>query len=122
MLKEYLPPSAKARTRTSHRHQVRASSDHTATIFGTHQPIVGERNRQSVPDLRPQQSGRGYRLGDLHRLTPQYGRAASEVFPVGRWHKGGSYGSDVNFPVPQAEQNNPNIPAARRPASIEMHS
>ena len=32
------------------------------------------------------------------------------VFPTGAWHKGGNYGSDVNFPIPQAEQNNPNVP------------
>lgn len=55
--------------------------------------------------------GRGHRVGDLRRLIRQYGRAADAVFPVGAWHKGGSYGSDVNMPVPLAEQNNPNLPA-----------
>ena len=54
--------------------------------------------------------GRGYRLGDMRRLVRQYNRAATSVFPVGGWHKGGNYGADVNFPVPQAEQNNPNLP------------
>jgi hypothetical protein len=54
--------------------------------------------------------GRGYRLGDLRRLIRNYGRSATQVFPVGAWHKGGNYGSDVNFPVPQAELNNPNLP------------
>ena len=55
--------------------------------------------------------GRGYRLGDMRRLIRQYGRTAAQVFPVGAWHKGGNYGTDVNFPVPQAEQNNPNLPS-----------
>jgi hypothetical protein len=54
--------------------------------------------------------GRGYRLGDLRRLVRQYNRAATSVFPVGTWHKGGNYGTDMNFPVPQAELNNPNVP------------
>ena len=54
----------------------------------------------------------GHRTGDLRRLIRQYGRAASTVFPTGQWHKGGSYGSDVTVPLPQAEQNNPNLPAS----------
>jgi hypothetical protein len=54
--------------------------------------------------------GRGHRVGDMRRLIRQYGRTAAAVFPTGNWHKGGQYGSDVNFPVPQAEQNNPNVP------------
>jgi len=53
----------------------------------------------------------GHRLGDLRRLIRQYGRSADTVFPVGPWHKGGNYGTDVNIPIPQAEQNNPNVPA-----------
>ncbi|HEX6943260.1 MAG TPA: RagB/SusD family nutrient uptake outer membrane protein [Gemmatimonadaceae bacterium] len=57
--------------------------------------------------------GRGYRLGDMRRLIRQYNRTAASVFPVGAWHKGGNYGVDVNFPVPQAEQNNPNVPAGQ---------
>ncbi|MBK8246746.1 MAG: hypothetical protein IPK85_05035 [Gemmatimonadetes bacterium] len=56
--------------------------------------------------------GRGYRTGDLRRLIRQYQRAANTVFPTGTWHKGGNYGVDVNFPVPQAEQNNPNAAGA----------
>lgn len=54
--------------------------------------------------------GRGYRLGDMRRLVRQYNLPATSVFPVGAWHKGGNYGTDMNFPVPQAEQNNPNLP------------
>lgn len=57
--------------------------------------------------------GRGYRLGDMRRLIRDYNRTAATVFPVGTWHKGGNYGTDVNFPVPQAEQNNPNLPAGQ---------
>ncbi|HEY0996725.1 MAG TPA: RagB/SusD family nutrient uptake outer membrane protein [Gemmatimonadaceae bacterium] len=51
----------------------------------------------------------GHRTGDLRRLVRQYGRAATSVFPVGPWHKGGNYGTDVTIPVPQAEENNPNV-------------
>lgn len=55
--------------------------------------------------------GVGARVGDMRRLIRQYGRAASDVFPVGPWQPGakaGSYESDVTFPIPQAEENNPN--------------
>jgi starch-binding outer membrane protein, SusD/RagB family len=54
--------------------------------------------------------GRGHRLGDLRRLIRDYGRTAATVFPTGAWHKGGSYGTDVNLPLPEAERNNPNMP------------
>jgi hypothetical protein len=57
--------------------------------------------------------GRGHRVGDLRRLIRQYGRPADSVFPAGAWHKGGNYGADVNFPVPFAESNNPNLPAGQ---------
>jgi hypothetical protein len=52
--------------------------------------------------------GRGERLGDLRRLVRQYNRPQNEVFPTGTFNpnKGGSFGADVNLPVPQAEQNN----------------
>jgi hypothetical protein len=52
---------------------------------------------------------RGQRLGDLRRLVRQYGRAPGDVFPMGTHYKGGTYGSDVNLPVPADEQNNPNF-------------
>lgn len=48
-----------------------------------------------------------HRLGDLRRLIRQYSRTASSVFPNGPYFKGGNYGTDVNSPVPQQEQNNP---------------
>ena len=53
--------------------------------------------------------GTGHRLGDLRRLIRQYGRNQAAVFPNGIWFKGGPYGSDVNFPVPFQETNNPNF-------------
>lgn len=48
-----------------------------------------------------------HRLGDMRRLVRQLGRAANTVFPTGPYFKGGLYGSDVNFPVPFDELNNP---------------
>ncbi len=51
----------------------------------------------------------GHRLGDMRRLIRQYGRSADEVFPSGVYLKGGSYGDDVNIPMPQEEGNNPNF-------------
>jgi starch-binding outer membrane protein, SusD/RagB family len=54
--------------------------------------------------------GVGQRFGDLRRLVRQYGMPANTVFPTGAWHKaGGTYGGDVNFPVPLSEANNPNV-------------
>ena len=50
-----------------------------------------------------------HRLGDLRRLVRQYGRSPEAVFPTGPWFKGGSYGPDVNMPVPKDEENNPNF-------------
>jgi hypothetical protein len=50
----------------------------------------------------------GHRLGDLRRLIRQYNRPAETVFPTGAWGGGsGNYGTDVNLPVTQAEENNP---------------
>jgi len=51
--------------------------------------------------------GTSHRLGDMRRLVRQYSRPQSAVFPVGEYHKGGEYGSDVNFPVSSDERNNP---------------
>ena len=52
--------------------------------------------------------GRGERLGDMRRLVRQYQRPQDQVFPTGTFNpnKGGTFGTDVNLPVPQAEQNN----------------
>lgn len=53
----------------------------------------------------------GHRLGDMRRLIRQYGRGAETVFPTGEQGAplSGSYGTDVNFPVPASEKNNPNF-------------
>ena len=48
-----------------------------------------------------------HRLGDLRRLVRQYGRVQSAVFPSGAYHKGGTYGTDVNWIIPLDERNNP---------------
>jgi hypothetical protein len=52
-----------------------------------------------------------HRLGDMRRLARTeaggYGRGSENVFPTGTYHKSGNYGTDVNTPVPQAEDNNP---------------
>jgi hypothetical protein len=60
-----------------------------------------------------------HRLGDLRRLSRPttapateitgYGRGIETVFPTGAYHKSGTYGTDVNSPIPQAEDNNPNF-------------
>jgi hypothetical protein len=49
----------------------------------------------------------GHRLGDLRRMVRDYGFAQDQVFPTGQTITGASYGSDVNFPIPFQEQNNP---------------
>ncbi|MEQ1689795.1 MAG: hypothetical protein ABMA00_00810 [Gemmatimonas sp.] len=51
---------------------------------------------------------RGQRLSDMRRLVRQYGRTQSQVFPSGQFFKGGTYGTDVNFPVTTDETPNPN--------------
>ena len=43
----------------------------------------------------------GHRLGDMRRLIRQYDRTEDEVFPSGTYIKGGSYGTDVNLPIPR---------------------
>jgi len=50
-----------------------------------------------------------HRLGDLRRLIRQYGRGSETVFPTGTYHKPGTYGTDVNTPIPQEEDNNPDF-------------
>ena len=54
-----------------------------------------------------------HRLGDMRRLIRQYGRPANTVFPTGPYFKVNfaTYGTDVNFPVPVTEKNNPNFSA-----------
>jgi len=55
----------------------------------------------------------GHRVGDMRRLIKYYNRSTESVFPTGAWHKGGNYSADVNFIVPQAEENNPNVTAGK---------
>ena len=62
--------------------------------------------------------GTGHRLGDLRRLIRQYNRAPETVFPTGTFFKGGSYGTDVNFPISIDELNNPEVP--QTPATISQ--
>lgn len=52
----------------------------------------------------------GHRLGDMRRLVTQYGWSPESVFPTGTYQgaAGGPMGTDVNFPIPIDEQNNPN--------------
>jgi hypothetical protein len=50
----------------------------------------------------------GHRHGDLRRLVDVYGMQPSDVFPWGAYFKGGSYDTNLKFPVPQSEANNPN--------------
>jgi hypothetical protein len=60
---------------------------------------------------------RGQRLGDLRRLIRQapYSKKAqgsngwfdeTNTFPTGPHYRGGTYGTDVNMPVPKDEENN----------------
>jgi hypothetical protein len=64
--------------------------------------------------------GTGHRLNDLRRLVRAvgtrggYGRAENTVFPNGPYFKNGLvYGTDVNYPVPLDETNNPNFTQCR---------
>lgn len=54
---------------------------------------------------------RGYRMGDLRRLVRQYGRSQDQVYPSGAFARNtvpsGNYGTQVAFPVPDAERSNP---------------
>lgn len=49
----------------------------------------------------------GHRLGDLRRQVRQYARPVASVYPSGAYFKGGTYGTDVVFPVSADERNNP---------------
>ena len=55
------------------------------------------------------QFGRGIRLGDQRRLIRQYHLTQDNVFPTGVFFKNGTYGTDVNFPVPDIDKSNPNF-------------
>jgi hypothetical protein len=53
------------------------------------------------------QFGRGERLSDMRRMIRAYGMTEDNVFPTGAFHKTGTYGTGVNFPVPDDEKSNP---------------
>ena len=55
----------------------------------------------------------GHRLGDMRRLVRQYQRPQNTVFPIGPvlTRVGTTYGSDVNYPIPFIESNNPKAQA-----------
>lgn len=55
------------------------------------------------------QYGRGERFSDLRRLVRQYQRTQDNVWPTGVFFKNGSYGTNVAFPVPDTEKQNPNF-------------
>lgn len=55
------------------------------------------------------QFGRGVRMDDLRRLVRQYGFTQDQAFPSGAYPTGGTYGTEVAFPVPDAERTNPNF-------------
>jgi hypothetical protein len=48
-----------------------------------------------------------HRLGDLRRMVRSYGYTQAQVFPVGTTIRGTAYGTDINFPIPFQERNNP---------------
>lgn len=50
--------------------------------------------------------GTGHRVADLRRMINYYGRTEAEVYPSGDYHKGGSHGNEVVFPVDFDEGNN----------------
>jgi hypothetical protein len=51
----------------------------------------------------------GHRMEDLRRLVRQYGRDQASVFPsTGLTAIGLTYGTNVDFPISEDEQNNPN--------------
>jgi len=56
---------------------------------------------------------RGYRMDDLRRLVRQYSRTQDKVFPTGNFTRNGTpsgqFGTQVAFPVPDAEGSNPNF-------------
>ena len=95
----------------------------TLDILNTLRAGAGLGALAAAPDVPSQQNqlfaerafwmfGTAHRLGDLRRLITQYGRTANQVFPVGDYFKGDQYGTDVNLPVPQEEEANPNFKRA----------
>ena len=69
-------------------------------------PLVAEVNIGRLM-TDPQLLGDAPETQVLRRLIRQYSRTQDKVFPSGVYFKGGTYGSDVNFPVPDGEKVNP---------------
>jgi len=95
---------------------------------GTTSPDLPKPDPLTAADVPATQSGRvdllfreraltlfltSHRVGDLRRLTYQYGRAPETIWPTGAYQDGNpdkqgtNYGTDVNLPIPQEESNNP---------------
>jgi hypothetical protein len=88
-------------------------------------PLAAPANQQAAISLFFREKAfwtfsRGQRLGDLRRLIRQYNRPADQVFPIGVHYRGGNYGVDVNLPVTQAEENNPEL--GGKPACIDRNA
>jgi len=49
----------------------------------------------------------GQRLGDVRRMIRSYGFTENEVFPTGVTVRNVPFGTDINFPIPFVEGNNP---------------
>jgi hypothetical protein len=80
-------------------------------VVGTLAPLTAPTTKDDAVNLffREKafwQFGRGERLSDMRRLIRQYGRTQDTVFPVGAFHKTGTYSTGVNFPAPDAEKSN----------------
>jgi hypothetical protein len=64
--------------------------------------------------------GEAHRFGDMRRLLRQYSRAENTVFPIGNYHEGGVYGTDVTFPIHVQELNNPLYKAAETGGQLNL--
>jgi hypothetical protein len=86
--------------------------------FGTLTPLSAPATAAAARDLLFRERafwlfGTAHRLGDMRRLVRQYGLSAESVFPTGNYSSNGrtgTYGTDVNLPIPIDEGNNPNTP------------
>ena len=89
----------------------------TVPIGGSLPPLVDPVTQTAREDLLFRERAfwlwaTAHRLADLRRLVRPtteggFGRAENAVFPNGPYYKGGLYGTDKFFIIPQAEQNNP---------------
>lgn len=69
--------------------------------------------------------GTGHRFGDLRRMMRQYNMTQNQVWPNGVWqiNRVPGYSTDVTFPTPAAEANNPLVPQSQPgvPACIDRN-